>query len=166
MPVTYDLIKTVTVGSGGSTTIDFTNIPNTYTDLYIRMSARGTQSQNYTAVFVYFDGGTTAVTRYIAGDGSTPAAGTSSTFFGDFAGATAQATQFGVGILYLPSYAETRAKSYFTNTNVPNNANPAWQELWAGYYSGTLAVANLTLTASPNSFVEHSSASLYGVKKS
>lgn len=166
MPVTYDLIKTITVGSGGSATIDFTNIPNTYTDLYIRMSARGTQSQNYQAVFVYFDSGTTAVTRYIAGDSTTASSGASSAFFGDFAGATAQASQFGIGILYLPSYAETRAKSYFSNTNVPNNANPAWQELWAGYYSGTSATANLTLVATPSVFVEHSSASLYGVKKS
>jgi hypothetical protein len=38
----YESIATVTVGGGGSATIDFTSIPATYTHLQIRGIARST----------------------------------------------------------------------------------------------------------------------------
>ena len=37
-------IQTVTVGSGGASSIDFTSIPQTYTDLCVVLSARGTNA--------------------------------------------------------------------------------------------------------------------------
>jgi hypothetical protein len=40
MALTYTAIKTVTVGSGGAANIDFTSIPQTYTDLVLKVSAR------------------------------------------------------------------------------------------------------------------------------
>lgn len=40
MANTYKKIATVTVGSGGTTSIQFTNIPNTYTDLVVMASLR------------------------------------------------------------------------------------------------------------------------------
>jgi hypothetical protein len=36
MANTYEAIATVEVGSGGASTIDFTSIPSTYTDLVLR----------------------------------------------------------------------------------------------------------------------------------
>ena len=41
MPSTFVKIATVTVGSGGSTGVDFTSIPSDYTHLQIRCLARG-----------------------------------------------------------------------------------------------------------------------------
>ena len=38
----YESIQTVTVGSGGQSTISFTSIPSTYKHLQIRMLARAT----------------------------------------------------------------------------------------------------------------------------
>ena len=40
MANTFKKIQTVTVGSGGAASIDFTSIPQTYTDLKIVLSAR------------------------------------------------------------------------------------------------------------------------------
>ena len=40
MAVTHNLISTITVGSGGAASIDFTSIPQTYTDLLVKISLR------------------------------------------------------------------------------------------------------------------------------
>ena len=39
---TMTKLATVTVGSGGSSTITFSNIPQNYTDLVVKASLRGT----------------------------------------------------------------------------------------------------------------------------
>jgi hypothetical protein len=44
MANTYEAIATVEVGSGGAADIEFTSIPGTYTDLVLKLSARGTRS--------------------------------------------------------------------------------------------------------------------------
>ena len=49
-------LQTVTVGSGGASSIDFTNIPQTYTDLKIVLSARTNRaSQTFDFVSVVFN---------------------------------------------------------------------------------------------------------------
>ena len=40
MAVTFTQIASVTVGSGGAASIDFTSIPSTYTDLCIKTSIK------------------------------------------------------------------------------------------------------------------------------
>jgi hypothetical protein len=40
MATTYDLISSVTVGSGGAANIEFTSIPATYTDLVVLFSGQ------------------------------------------------------------------------------------------------------------------------------
>jgi hypothetical protein len=70
MADTYTLISSVTVGAGGASSIDFTSIPATYTDLLIKVSARGASGasnitgtlrfnsdagSNYSALRVYGD---------------------------------------------------------------------------------------------------------------
>ena len=47
MPVTYQKIASVTVGSGGAASIDFTSIPSTYTDLALYHSLRSDNSEDY-----------------------------------------------------------------------------------------------------------------------
>ena len=40
MATTFTKIASVTVGSGGASSIDFTSIPSTYTDLCVKLSTR------------------------------------------------------------------------------------------------------------------------------
>jgi hypothetical protein len=44
MATTYEIIASVTVGSGGAANIEFTSIPATYTDLVVLFSARTDRS--------------------------------------------------------------------------------------------------------------------------
>jgi hypothetical protein len=47
MATTYEIISSVTVGSGGAANIEFTSIPATYTDLYVLASIRSNRSGTY-----------------------------------------------------------------------------------------------------------------------
>jgi hypothetical protein len=47
MAATYKLIETVTVGSGGAANIEFTSIPQTYTDLKLVISGKNDKCCNF-----------------------------------------------------------------------------------------------------------------------
>ena len=74
----YESIATVTVGSGGSSSIDFTSIPSTYTHLQLRMTARCTAQSggNPTNVYLRFnsDSGSNYAWHQLAGNGSAASA--------------------------------------------------------------------------------------------
>ena len=57
-PVTLSKIATITVGAAGAASINFTNIPQIYTDLKIVMSARTTYNAP-TGQYISFNGSTT-----------------------------------------------------------------------------------------------------------
>ena len=52
MANTYELIASSTVGAGGASSIDFNSIPNTYTDLLVKLSGRS--STGYNALTIIF----------------------------------------------------------------------------------------------------------------
>ena len=58
MPDTFIKIASVTVGSGGASSIDFTSIPSTYTDLVVVHSLRGTNAAVYQQARIQFNGDT------------------------------------------------------------------------------------------------------------
>ena len=69
MANTFKKIQTVTVGSGGAATIEFTSIPQTYTDLKLVLSVRN--SVDSVDGLIEFNGSTTsASSRMVVGDGS------------------------------------------------------------------------------------------------
>ena len=58
MPNTFTLIASSTVGAGGASSIDFTSIPSTYTDLCLKVSARSTATDTNVNMYVKFNGST------------------------------------------------------------------------------------------------------------
>jgi hypothetical protein len=44
---TYTLINSVTVGSGGAASMEFTSIPSTYTDLVVKISGRSDNTGSF-----------------------------------------------------------------------------------------------------------------------
>ena len=167
---TFKKIQTVTVGSGGASTIEFTNIPQTYTDLKIVSSLRVTYDGGNSWIdgIVTFNGSTSGYSeRFLYGDGSTvgsanqASTGLKWAAFAVDSGATASV--FSNNELYIPNYTSSNNKSVSSDSVTENNGTVAQQSLHAGLWSNSAAITSVTLTPGFGSFVQYSSATLYGV---
>ena len=164
MSTNMELIETKTVGSGGSATIVFTSIPQTYTDLKLVVSARGNTGQ----MTFNGTGGTAYSFRRLMGVGSgTPSSGANSgisQFEGfDWNYTTYTANTFSSTEIYIPNYTSSNFKSISLDTVQENNATQAYAQLYAGLFSNTSPITSITLTSSGGNFVEGSTAYLYGI---
>jgi hypothetical protein len=169
MANTYVKIASVTVGAGGAASIQFTSIPGTYDDLVIKISSRSTTNLGgvWTGVNVRLNGSTTSLTsRQLYGTGS--AAGSAATATDNFwtTSSAATASTFDNSEIYIPNYAGSTNKSFSADSVTENNATAALAALTANLWSNTNAVTSITLVEAGNSFAQHSTAVLYGIKKS
>ena len=159
MANTFELISSVTVGSGGAASIDFTSIPSTYTDLAIKIScATGTQND----LVMQFNGSGSGYTwRLLEGNGSSAASYSGST--GRIGLVTQSSTVFSSADVYIPNYAGSNNKSYTADCVSENNGTTAYADLTAGLWSNTAAITSIVLSCAGN-FNQYSTAYLYGVK--
>ena len=164
---TYTLINSVTVGSGGAATIDFTSIPSTYTDLLIKFSLRDDFAGGvYDNLVIRFNNITTNYSEInLYGNGSTAAsASTGTTVLRYINGNTSTSNTFGNGEMYIPNYAGSTNKSASIDTVTENNGTEAWASLNALLWSNTSAITSVKLTPSSGTlFLEYSTAYLYGI---
>ena len=164
---TYTLINSVTVGSGGAATIDFTSIPSTYTDLLIKFSLRDDFAGGvYDNLVIRFNNITTNYSeKNLYGNGSTAAsASTGTTVLRYINGNTSTSNTFGNGEMYIPNYAGSTNKSSSIDTVTENNGTEAWASLNALLWSNTSAITSVKLTPSSGTlFLEYSTAYLYGI---
>jgi hypothetical protein len=169
MTANYVLLEKITVGAAGASSVEFSGIPQTgYTDLVVKVSARGTDSSVYAGIYVSFNGTAYNSTgRFIEGDGSSASSATFSNGAISFiAGATATSNTFGSTELYIPNYTGSTNKSYSSDGVGENNATLALAQLNAGLWSNTAAITSITLDAYlSNTFVQGSTFYLYGVAK-
>ena len=173
MPDTFIKIASVTVGSGGASTIQFSSIPSTYTDLCLKVSGRVDAAGNYQSMAMAFNAGSPASAfsqRWVNGNGSAVASGsygantTLYPFYLPAAGATS--STFGSGEIYVCNYANTSVyKAISIDGVTETNATDARAELGAMLWSSNNAVSSITLYGNTN-FVQYSTATLYGIKNS
>jgi len=169
MANTFIPIATVTVGAGGASTIDFTSIPATFTDLLLLVSARGTITNATDDFTIRFNGTTTNYTsRGLEGYGSgSPASYSITDIIANSVGASATASTFGNASIYIPNYAGSNNKSVSSDSVGENNATSATASFNAGLWSNTAAITSIKLQSrSASNFVQHSTATLYGIKNS
>ena len=168
MPNTMELIASSTVGSGGAANISFTSIPSTYTDLVIKLSGKtGSFDSNANdAINLSFNGSTASFTaRVLFGTGSSTGSLTNSYYGGLADSSTANAANtFGNAEIYIPNYAGSTNKSFSADGVSEANQTAAISVLTAGLWSNTAAITSITLTPSVSTFVQYSTAYLYGVK--
>jgi hypothetical protein len=174
-PVTnsYESIATVTVGSGGSSSVEFTSIPQTYKHLQIRIMARTNRSVAADNVSLTFNGdalgGTNYAYHFLSGDGASVSAGGGSSFerilAANVAGATSTANVFGVGVLDILDYTNTN-KNTTTRSLTGYDANGSGNSrLYSGLYLSTTAITSIKLWAEASSLhTQYSSFALYGIK--
>ena len=167
----FESIATVTVGSGGASSIEFTSIPGTYQHLQIRMIARTTISgAEDTIIFqVNSDTGSNYAWHSLVGTGSATAAGagSSQTHVRAFrsAGDTETASVFGAGVIDILDYADTSKNTTFrTSGGMDGNGN-GQATLMSGVFLSTAAITSVKLYANtgPN-LTQYTTAALYGIK--
>ena len=170
MANTYVKIASVTVGSGGASTVDFTSIPSTYTDLLVRVSARKTTTGG-SNLQLQFNGSTTTYTqRTIIGNGSTIASYNDASEIGFMYVTTSSETAntFNSTDIYLPNYAGSNNKSVSIDSVTENNASSANATLTAALWSTSAAINRVYLQIANGGgvFAQHSTVTLYGIKNS
>ena len=174
MANTYEAIATVTVGSGGAANIQFTSIPQTYTDLLIKASLRTDRTAAITdGLLLQFNGSATSYSdRYLQGDGVTAysgsnAFGTTRTYLGEMDTNGATSNTFSNQEVYIPNYAGNTNKSLSADSVMENNATTAYPTLTANLWSNTSAITSIKLYfVNSSNFVQYSTATLYGIKNS
>ena len=164
MATTFIKIASVTVGSGGAASMDFTSIPSTYTDLCLMLSARSSRANTNDTLTLQLNS-TNITGRRIYGDGSTPASDTVPQILPP--AGTSTSNTFGSTTFYIPNYASTsQYKSVSIDDTMENNATASYMDLIAGIYSSNSAVTSITLDVDNGNFVQYSTATLYGIKNS
>lgn len=167
MATTYELISSVTVGSGGAADITFSSIASTYTDLLVKVSARNTASTAID-VLISFNGTTTTYSdRILYGSGSA-AGSVSDTGASGIYGvlntiSTNTASTFSNCEFYIPNYASSNNKSVSIDSVNENNATGAYSYLTAGLWANSSAITSIKIAPSSNNFAQYSTAYLYGI---
>jgi hypothetical protein len=167
MALTYTVIADTLVGSGGANSILFDNIPQTYTDLVILSSCRGSQTGQANDGNIRLNGATTnrggtfwetnSVDKY---------GGSGSTIKLIDVGNGASSNLFSSIYIIIPNYALTdRFKNVLTENVTENfSNNNSWQMFQSGLWSSTSAVTSVTLIPDSGTYLQHSRATLYGIK--
>jgi hypothetical protein len=162
MATTYSLISSVTVGSGGTGTIEFSSIPATYTDLVVNLSGR-CDADDFN-VYLRFNSSTSNYTQIrLQGTGSAAESATDTNILMLSTRSSYTATTFSNGAAYIPNYAGSTNKSVSIDTVTENNATVNRNILNAGLWSDTTAISNIKLVSATGNFVQHSTAYLYGI---
>lgn len=168
----FESIATVTVGSGGTSSISFTSIPSTYTHLQIRCLVRTTQTGDITGSYISWTYNSDTASNYayhvMKGNGSAVTAGAlttqTNTYAERFTTGFQSANTFGVGIIDILDYANTnKNKTARTLAGWDNNGSGEIalnSELW----TSTSAITRIDIYPPANNFAQYSHFALYGIK--
>ena len=164
---TYTLISSVTVGSGGASSISFTSIPSTYTDLVVWHSLRTTTGiYNSEDMGINFNGSDANFSwRLLRGD-QTNVNSTNNTnnLWSRINEASATANTFTNNQFYITNYASSNYKSISSESVIQTNNAPKITDMNAVLWSSTAAITSITLYHRfSNTLAQHSTAYLYGI---
>lgn len=163
-------IATVTVGSGGASSIEFTSIPGGFSHLQVRGIVRAAAA--VTDDNLYFrlnsDTGSNYRSHSLYGDGSTAQANTISTTSGAIAtipGASALSNAFSGFCLDVLDYGDT-TKNTVTRAFAGTDRNGSgFVHIRSALWMSTSAVSTLTLIVfGGGNFSQYSTAALYGIR--
>ena len=156
-----ELIETKTAGSGGVSNFDFTSIPQTYTDLLLKISLRGSFAGVADNITLTINNSAIGTPKSLFGNGAS-AISNADPFI--YTGSTATASTFGNGEFYIPNYTSSNNKSISADTVSENNATTAYTFLNAALWSNSAAITSIKLAPQGGgTWSEHSTASLYGI---
>lgn len=167
MANTYTLIASNTVSTAVSS-VTFSSIPATYTDLVIKMSVR--KANNDYDIELKFNGISSGYSgRYLEGNGASASSGNYSSLTQAWSGTASNSNQttgiFGNSEIYIPNYLSSNNKSLSADGVNETNGTTAYSHLLAWLWSNTAAITSIELNANGSTFVQYSTFYLYGIKK-
>jgi hypothetical protein len=173
----FESISTVTVGSGGTTTISFTSIASTWTHLQLRgiaQSARATYSLDGMLIRFNSDSGSNYSFHYLRGNGAAAQAGggssTTNATIDSTISSTAAANVFGGFVIDILDYANTNKYKTIRSfggfdVNGTVSGVGGYVVLASGNWRNTNAITSISITTDYGSdFQNYSHFALYGIK--
>ena len=169
------LISTTTVGAGGVSSVTFSSIGATFTDLILIASVRcSTAGYNEDALGIRFNGDATYA-NYRHGNLRSSGNGTLTKEFTSLdnqsqiayvSGGNVASQFFGTMYLEIPFYTSSSAKAFVSEWALERNATAASNGTHTGGWTGTATISSLTILSSFGSTIgQHSMFSLYGRTK-
>ena len=167
MNETMTKISSTTLAASQSA-ITFSNIPQTYSDLKVVISARNANN-NYGGYQVRLNGLTTGSHRYLrAYNGTSLQTGTVSSMV-DVAVlpiSSDSASVFSTDTLYIPDYTSAHDKVFYLDSTRDITTADSVVRMVTGYQISTIPVTSLIITLDTDSFAAQSTFTLYGIKNS
>jgi hypothetical protein len=174
----YESIATVTVGSGGSSSVGFSSIPSTYKHLQLRIFGRGLSSSAdrvSITIKVNSDTGTNYANHALIGTGSAATASQATSqgvgannYMGGIAaivGSTGASNTFGASIVDILDYSSTsKYKTFRSLAGQDQNSTSGRIALVSGLWQNTAAITTLDLNLESGSWGQYSHIALYGIK--
>ena len=158
----------IVVGSGGVSSVTFSSIPQTYTDLVVKTSIRGSGSGTPDFSGISINGSTSNFTfKYIQGNsggansGSYAVAVNPPMDTSNFTANTFDNTEW-----YFPNYTSSNYKSISIDNATENNSSTNYLDLYAALWSNSAAITSITFTPSSGNYVQYSTFYLYGIASS
>jgi len=166
----FTSIQTVTVGSGGASSISFSSIPSTYTHLQIRgIGAANSSSQKQ--LVIQLNGDSTAghyADHLLVGDGSTASAGNDTglgAMYFDRLSPGSSSSAFGAFVIDILDYANTNKNKTVRVLGGWDGNGSGQIALGSGLWMQTSAVNSVTLFSDGAVNInQYSQFALYGVK--
>lgn len=167
MANTFTKIATVTVGSGGASTISFSSIPASYTDLCLKASMRTSRADTADPVTITFNSSSTTYSeRRLWFDGSSATTYTGTSIEAQYAnGATSVSNAFNNFEMYIPNYGASQNKPMSYYSAQQNNISTAYTVRLTGVWATSTAINTITLDPVYGNFVQYTTATLYGILK-
>lgn len=162
---TFESIATVSVGSGGSSAVDFTSIPATYTHLQIRLIAQKLTSS--TNGLMRFNSDATSTNYYAHGieaDGSTVAAYATNDFPRAVANVPTTANIFAASVVDILDYANTNKYKTVRSLNGVDRNGSGELTFGSGLWKNTAAITDIRIYPTSGNFAQYSTFALYGIK--
>jgi len=163
-------IETIELASSASS-ITFSSIPQTYTDLVLVHSLRTSRTGSSGALRLRagngsLDTGSNYSAVILAGNGSSPSSGSVTTdklVSGTLNGATSTSNTFGNGVFYISNYASSSNKSISMDNVSENNATTAEQVIAAGLFTSSSSIDIISIFEDVSNLDAGSTVSLYGI---
>lgn len=172
MASTFTKIASYTVSSA-VTSFQMNSIPQTYTDLCIKISGRGSRSAFYSdaTVRINNDGSLLYDWRWLRDYSGTVGSYSATNDYGISwydNGSTSTSNVFSNTEIYIPNYTSSNYKSVSFENIVETNSTDCFVLLGTYLYKSTNAITSLGFTGSPNNYSlqPYSTYTLYGIKNS